>query len=249
MEHKICVLIIDSEMESVNYLKEILEQNSSISGIDYAEDSDQALLKVIEFIPDIVFIQFPSRGKAVAEFLKFIQTKLAETTIVFVSESKESAVHAIRNGVFHYLLKPIQREELYKIIDKVQLTKQNNVQFKIKKIIEKSTEEKRLLFQTSKGYVLIDPEEILYCMADGILTEMHLTQNRIEVIYLFLSKVEELVDSNDFIRSSRKYLINKKYIRKVIKSNNSIVLFYDGKEYIVKGSKQHIRNLTRFNTE
>lgn len=249
MEHKICVLIIDSETESVNNLREILEQNSSISGIDYAEDSDQALLKVIDSTPDIVFIHYPSRGKAVAEFLKFIQTKLTETTIVFVSESKESAVHAIRNGVFHYLLKPIQSEELYKIIDKVQLIKQNNVQFKIKQIIEKSTEEKRLLFQTSKGYILIDPEEILYFMADGILTELHLTQNRMEIIYLFLSKIEELVDSNDFMRSSRKYLINKKYIRKVIKSSNTIVLFHDGKEYIVKGSKQHIRNLTKFSTE
>jgi DNA-binding LytR/AlgR family response regulator len=249
MEHKICVLIIDSETESVNYLKEILEQNSSISSIDYAEDSDQALLKVIDSTPDIVFIHYPSKGKAVAEFLKFIQTKLTETTIVFVSESKESAIHAIRNGVFHYLLKPIQNEELYKIIDKVQQTKQNNVQFKIKRIIEKSTEEKRLLLQTSKGYILIDPEEILYFMADGILTEMHLTQNRMEIIYLFLSKVEELVESVDFMRASRKYLINKKYIRKVIKSNNSIVLSHDGKEYIVKGSKQHIRNLTKFNTE
>lgn len=249
MEHKICVLIIDSETESVNYLKEILEQNSSISSIDYAEDSDRALLKVIDSTPDIVFIHYPSKGKAVAEFLKFIKTKLTETTIVFVSESKESAIHAIRNGVFHYLLKPIQNEELYKIIDKVQLTKQNNVQFKIKRIIEKSTEEKRLLLQTSKGYILIDPEEILYFMADGILTEMHLTQNRMEIIYLFLSKVEELVESVDFMRASRKYLINKKYIRKVIKSNNSIVLSHDGKEYIVKGSKQHIRNLTKFNTE
>jgi DNA-binding LytR/AlgR family response regulator len=86
-------------------------------------------------------------------------------------------------------------------------------------------------------------------MADGILTEMHLTQNRMEIIYRFLSKVEELVESVDFMRASRKYLINKKYIRKVIKSNNSIVLSHDGKEYIVKGSKQHIRNLTKFNTE
>jgi len=249
MEHKICVLIIDSEPKSVFHIQEILKENSSIDRVDVASDSDMVLKKVIEFTPDVVLMEFPFRDNTINELYKFIKTKLTETTIVFISESKDNAAQAIQHGVYHYLLKPILNDKLNKIIGQVLLLKQNSVQLKIKQVIEKSTEEKRLMFYTSKGYVLIDPEEIIFCKADGIFSEMYLTQNRKEIIYLFLSRVEEMLGSDDFIRSSRKFLINKKYIRKVFKNDNSILLFHEGKEYIVKGSKQHIRNLTKLNTD
>jgi two-component system LytT family response regulator len=249
MEHKICILIIDSDANSVDHIREILGGNSLIERIDVAENSDVALLKVIDSIPDIVLMEFPFKDKTSSELLKLIKTKFTETTVIFIAESKDNAAQAIRNGVYHYLLKPIPKDKLDKIIGQVLLVKQNSVQIKIKQFIEKSTQEKRSMFYTSKGYILIDPDEIILCKADGIFSEMYLTQNRTEIIYLFLSRIEEMLNPNDFIRSNRKFLINKKYIRKVYKNNNSILLFHEGKEYMVKGSKQHIRNLTKLNTD
>jgi len=249
MEHQICVLIIDSDSKSVIHIQNVLNENSLIKKIDVAMDSKIALEKVIDSVPDVVLMEFPFKDKTISELYKFINTKLPETTVVFISETKEDAVHSIHHGVYHYLLKPVQKDKLNKIIGQVNLLKQNSVQLKIKKFFEKTTEEKRLMFYTSKGYVLIDPEEILFCKADGIFSEMYLTKNRIEIIYLFLSRIEEMLDSSEFIRSNRKYLINQKYIRKVFKNNNSILIFNEGKEYIVKGSKQHIKSLTRLNTD
>lgn len=249
MEHKICVLIIDNEPKSVIHIQKILNENTSIERVDVAVDSDTVFLKVINSVPDVVLMEFPFKNSAISELYKFIKTKLTETTVVFFSESKDNAAQAIQTGVYHYLLKPILKDKLNKIIGQVLLIKQNSVQLKIKQFIEKSTEGKRLVFYTSKGYLLIDPEEILFCKADGIFSEMYLTQNRIEIIYLFLSRVEEMLSSGEFIRSSRKFLINRKYIRKVFKNDNSILLFHEGREFIVKGSKQHIRNLTKFNTD
>jgi DNA-binding LytR/AlgR family response regulator len=249
MEHKICVLIIDSNPKSIIQIQEILNENSLVDRVEIASNSEIALLKVIDFIPDVVFFEFPFIEKAISDLYKFIRTKLTETTIVFTSESKENAAHAIQNGVYHYLLKPIITEKLNKIIEQIILIKKNSVQIKIKQFIEKSTEEKRMMFNTSKGYVMIDPEEIIFCKADGVFSEMYLSGNRTEIIYLFLSKIEEMLSAEDFIRSNRKFLINKKYIRKVFKQNNSIQLFHEGKEYIVKGSKQYIKNLTKLNTD
>jgi two-component system LytT family response regulator len=249
MEHKICVLIIDSDAKSVIHTQKILSENSFIEKVDVALDSEMVLLKVIDSVPDVVLMEFPFKDKTINDLYKLIKTKFTDTTVVFISESKDNAAQAIQNGIYFYLLKPILKDKLDKIISQVVLIKQNSVQIKIKQFIEKSTEEKRLMFYTSKGYVLIDPEEIIFCKADGIFSEMHLTQNRMEIIYLFLSRVEEMVSSNEFLRSSRKYLINKMYIRKVFKNSNTIVLFHEGKEYLVKGSKQHIRNLTKLNID
>jgi DNA-binding LytR/AlgR family response regulator len=249
MEHKISFLIIDSEPKSFNQIQEILNENSLVGKVDFASDSETALVKIIDSNPDIILMEFPFKDSSVNELYKFFKTKLTETTIVFVSESRDNAVQAIQNGIYHYLLKPIAKDKINKIIGQVRLIKQNSVQHKIKSFIEKSTEEKRMMFYTSKGYILIDPEEIIFCKADGIFSEMYLIHNRKEIIFLFLSRIEEMLGNVDFIRSGRKYLINKRYIRKIYKNNNSILLFHDGNEYLVKASKHQIRNLSKLNID
>lgn len=248
-EHKIYVLIIDSEPKSLKRTIKIIQANALVLDFESAADSDEALLKIINSNPDIVLLEYPTKGKAGNELIKFIKTKLTETTIVYVSKSKEYAENAIRNGVFNYLLNPISKVELEIIINKVALIKQNNIQARISQIIEKFPEEKRLRFRTTRGYLIIDPEEILFCKSDGMYTELYLTNSRIEYSFLFLSKLDEILSKFNFIRVSRSYLINRKYIRKLYRGSNTICLSAEGKEYEIKSSKQHIRNLSNFDTE
>lgn len=248
-EHKICILIIDSEPKSLKRTIKMIQANTLVLEVGSATDSDEALLKIINSNPDVVLLEYPTKGKAGNELIKFIKTKLTETTIVYVSKSKEYAENAIRNEVFNYLLNPVSKVELEKIINKVALIKQNNIQARISQIIEKFPEEKRLRFQTTRGYLIIDPEEILFCKADGMNTKLYLTNSRIEYSFLFLSKLDEILSKFNFIRVSRSYLINRKYIRKLYRGNNTICLSAEGKEYEIKSSKQHIRNLSNFDTE
>ena len=246
---KIDVLIVDSEPLSLKYMKEILEKNPSISSIDYVANSDHALLKLIESSPDIVFIEFPFMGKAGNDLIRFIQSKLPETVVVFLSNTKDYALDAIRSGIFNYLIKPADPKEIKKIIDKIHSVKKSSLQEKIYQIIEKPNEETRLRFQTTRGYLLINPEEILFCKSEGIYTELHLINNRVELCYLFLSKLDETLKPYDFMKISRSYIINLKYLRKIYRDNNTVILSWDGKEYEVKGSKPAIRILSKTNIE
>lgn len=248
-KHKICVLIIESEPETLKHINELLLANPLVSDIECVTDSDQALLKILDNNPDMVLLENPIKGKVGKGLVKFIQTKLTETAIVFVCETKEYASDAIRSGIFNYLLKPVSQAELEKITEKVHLIKQTNIQERINQIIEKTPENTKLKFQTTKGYLIVDPEEILYCKADGFCTELHLTNDRLELSYLFLSKLDEILNQFNFLRVSRSYLINQKYIRKIYRSNNTIILSSDGKEYEIKGSKPQIRNLSKFDAE
>ncbi|MFA5326615.1 MAG: LytTR family DNA-binding domain-containing protein [Prolixibacteraceae bacterium] len=247
--HEIFALIIESEVDSLNRAVAIFRANPLISGIETAADSDQAILKMISFNPDIVLFEYPPKGNSGKDLLKFIQAKLTETTIIIVSETKDYAATVIRKGIFNYLLKPVSKDDLDKIISKVNLIKQTNVQSRINEIIENTQEETRLKFQTTKGYLIVDPEEILYCKADGSCTEIHLTNERTELIFLFLRKLDEILRQFNFLRVSRSYLINQKFIRKIYRSNNTIILSSNGKEYEVKASKQQIKNLINFDSE
>ncbi|MFY9151182.1 MAG: LytTR family DNA-binding domain-containing protein [Prolixibacteraceae bacterium] len=248
-QENISVLIIDSDSESLNYIKELTDANTLVSVIETAVDSEQALLRIISMTPDLVFLEYPTVGKAGKEIIKYIQNHLDETTLVFTSETKDYASIAIRHGVYNYLLKPVQKEDIERIVSKVHLVKQTNQGIRIRQIIERTHEEKRLRLQTIRGFIILDPEEILYCKADGFYTEIFLTGNRNELSYLFISKLDEILKQFEFVRVSRSYLINMKYIRKIYKASNTIVLSSNGQEYEVKASKQQIRSLSKFNSE
>jgi len=249
LKHKICVLVIDSEPESMRHITELLLANPLVSTVENAIDTDHALLKIIDRNPDLILFEYPAKGIAENKFILFIQAKLKNTTMVFVSKTKEYAANAIRNEVFKYLLKPVAQAGLGKIIGEVYQNKQTNIQERINQIIETTPVETRLKFQTLKGYLIIDPKKILYCKTDSIYTELHLTNNQVEFSQLTLSKVGEMLSTFNFLRVSRTYLINQKYIRKIHRGSNTIILASDGKEYEVKGSKLLIRNLSKMDTD
>src|ERR1035437_4992481 len=151
-KQNISVLVVESEPKSLKHTIELLQENSLVSNIESVADSDQALLKIIVCSPDIVFLEYPALGNSGKQLIKFIQTKLTETTIVFVSKTKEYAANAIHIEIFNYLLKPIAKGELDKVISNINIYKQTNIQSKINQIIEKTPDDTRLKLQTSKGY-------------------------------------------------------------------------------------------------
>lgn len=247
--HKICCLIIDSEQESLEHTVELLQGNQLISEIETADTTNKAILKILNCNPDIIFFDYPSKGQAEKELIEFVKTKLKGTTLVFISGTKEHAAFAIQNGIFNFLLKPVKKEELDKIAKTVYETKQNNSSIRINQMIEKTPEEARLRLQTSKGYLILNPDELIFCKADGYFTELYFTRDRVEISSQLLMKFEEMLSQFNFLRVSRSHLINKNFIRKIYRNNNTIILSTDGKEYEIKGGKIHIRNLSKFDTE
>jgi len=189
---KISILIIDSEQKSIDHAIGLLQANPSVSEIETAENTDQAILRVINSNPDIILLDYPTKGKAEKELIEFVKTKLTETTLVLVSETKEYAAFAIQNGIFKYLLKPIRQKELLKIINTVHEAKKNYAQSRIDQMIERTPEEARVRLLTTKGYFMINPDEIIFCKATGFYTELYLTRDRVELSSQFLLKFENV---------------------------------------------------------
>ncbi len=246
---KISVLIIDNEQEQINHAVGLLQKNLLISEVETVTNTDHAILKIINNDPDVILLNYPSKGSTEKELIEYVNTKLPETTLVLVAETKEYAAFAIQNGIFKYLLKPIKKEELEKIINIIHHTKQRHFQSRIDQIIGNSREEARFRLQTAKGYLMINPDELIFCKADGTYTELYMTGDRKELSSQFLVRFEEMLERYNFLRVSRSYLINQRFIRRVYRNNNTIVLFADGKEYEIKAGKAHIRKLSKFDTE
>lgn len=238
---KIGVLIVESDEEARIQLAEALDVDLSVSFIEYAENTDDALLKVIESNPDIVFFEYPLVGKTGSGIIKFIQSKLPEMKIVFVSETTGYAVDAIHYEIYDYLLKPVTKTGVRLVLEKVRQRKQLNFESRINEIIEQKQEDKRLRLNTVKGFLIINSDDILYCKSDGSYTELHFTNKNMELTYMSLSKIEEILVRMNFFRISRSILVNRNYIRKVHRINCIFVLSANGTEHELKGSKTQVK--------
>lgn len=244
-KYQVGVLIIESDTEERNQIAQLFHSNPLVSFVEIAEDTDAALLKIMDLNPDLVLLEYPLKGKTGLGIIKFIQSKLPQTTIAFTSKSKEYAAEAIRNQVYHYLLKPISKTELGRILEKVQLQKHTNSVSRIKEMIENKNKETRLRFDTIKGFIIVNPVEIIFCKADGPYTELHFTTKNTELIYLSISKMEKIFEIYNFVRISRSIIVNKNYIRKVYFTANRVLLSSNGKEYEINGSKLQIQELRK----
>jgi two-component system LytT family response regulator len=96
---------------------------------------------------------------------------------------------------------------------------------------------KRLLVKDQHKLFFIKVEDILYCEADGNYITMH-TRQRTYLLYESLTQLEQRLDSSDFTRIHRSYLINLNYVEELEN-------YFNG-EYLVKLTGGHTLKWTRF---
>lgn len=240
---KINALIVEDDKESRDLLHLYLKQHDSFSEINEANSAEDALFKLMETSPDIVFLDIQLPGKSGIDFLGLLSKQPIKTHFVIVSSSRSFAVDAIKLNVFDYLLKPVSKVELYNIIDRFRLSILTNPEDKLKEVLKGLDEGVKIKFNSRHSYIIVEPQDIVYCMADGCYTDIYLRNGKKEIANAYLTKVEEVLTRFNFTRISRSALINVKWLRSVNRSNDTCLLVADGVEFLIQGTKPNIRAL------
>ena len=243
---EISILVIESDIDEQQKIVQIFQANPIDFSIEIAEDTDFALIKIFEMNPDIVFLEYPLKGKTGSAIIGLIQSKLPQTTIAFISRSKDYAAEAIHFEVYDYLLRPLRKTEINSLLDKAQIKKKTNSLSRINEIIDKKQQDSILRFNTIKGFIITTPDEILFCKADGSFTELHFTNKSVELTFLYLSQIDEILNPYNFIRISRSIIVNKNYIRKVNLKTNTLILSSNGEECEIIGSRVTLREFGKY---
>jgi len=118
MSVKNTLLIVDDEPNTIVGLKEILSQEgynvltayNAENGIEQLKDNDV----------DLVITDLMLPGKSGMEFSRYILEESPDTQIIIITAfgSVKSAVEAMKEGVYNYITKPINLDELLLIIGK-----------------------------------------------------------------------------------------------------------------------------------
>lgn len=221
------ILIIDDEKMARENCQMVLSRSSIDNLVVREADSVPAALKEIdEFNPDLLLLDIQLHDKSGFDILQTIAPRYIPT--IFITAYNDFALKAFQVSALDYLLKPFDPSDLSAALLKAHTRIQNN------KILEqldvfrqqfKPAEPKRIVLNTADLLHIVDLNDITYCLADGAYTHFHFTDRKPILVSKTLAHFENIIDSNQFIRTHQSYLVNMRHVTQFDKRNGgSLVL-------------------------
>lgn len=233
------VIVDDEELARKNLIMMLETYCTEIDVIGEASDKDEAKSIIESSSPDVVFldIRMPS-GSEGFELLDMIENR--NFLVVFVTAFKDYAIRAFQANAVHYLLKPIDDEDLRAAVDKLIATKEtfaNNPgnyddYFKsLQNLADRLVRNKstnRIAISHTKGVKIIDEDTITYLEANGNCTMIHFKDGSRYLDTRTLKVYEEILEEDKFYRIHKSHIINMSCIKEYISEDGHIVELHDG---------------------
>ncbi len=243
------VLLVDDEQRATDALRlMIVKTIPEIGEVMVCNDSRQAAEKIHDFQPGLVFLDIQMPHLNGFEVLEKIPNK--NFKIIFTTAYNEYAIQAIRYSAFDYLLKPVDIEELQAAVHRfLEGQEDYKQQYDLLKNImhnmsASSTEEFRLALPTKEGVHFLLPADIIRCEALGNYTRFFTTNGKNYLISKTLGEYDTLLSPQNFIRTHKSHLVNKKFISyidhdgyAVLKDNSKVEVSRRRKEEVMEAMK------------
>jgi len=240
MKNTFTALIVDDEESGRAQLQYHLSKNSEFKILAVAGSVDEALTEIDKSTPDVIFLDIDMPKKNGFDLVKEIGGTSPMPEIVFVTAYDKYAIQAIKATAFDYILKPIDRHEFEEMLVKLKsrIQKKETVN-DVSKIVAQLKKPEKLRFNQKGRTIFIDPEEIVYCKAEGNYTDLILSNNHYETISQNIKHLKSSLLPLGFISISRSFMYNPMYLCKIDKKNNSIH-FQKGEDILVLEVSQRL---------
>ena len=232
------VAICDDEKPMQIALEKLLDEYSKLRKIDISVDkfeNGHDLIKTLnEREYEIVFMDYQMDDIDGMETSRVIRSKNNENIIIFVSAYPEIAVDSYEVNTFRFIVKPINKEKLFKAIDDY---------------LKSIDYDNLLILKTHDGTWKIKMSDIIYAEASGKHTIIRTTQKILE-IHIHLKKIEDQLPEEKFCRCQRAYIAGFSHIEN---HTNTEILFDNGeraqigKVYTAKFKKSFRDYIMKYN--
>ncbi|HEX7457123.1 MAG TPA: LytTR family DNA-binding domain-containing protein, partial [Ginsengibacter sp.] len=169
--------------------------------------------------PDLVFLDIEMPGMSGIDLLR----SFAEPSFhfVFVTAFDAYAVEAFRLSAIDYLLKPVEADDIVRVIEKIKKNIRKNenpiniqLQYLQKLLLQnQSTSESKIGIGMADKIVFLNTSEIIYCEAQGAYTNVHLQNGRKIVSSKSLGDFELQLSSQIFFRIHHSTIINLNHVK------------------------------------
>jgi len=199
-------LIVDDERLARTELKRLLAPFKEIKIVGEAVNAEDALEKIQELRPDLLFLDIQMPGKTGFEMLEELDSV---PTVIFTTAYDEYALKAFEYNALDYLLKPIEPKRLEETVNKL-------VEKKRKKTARDL--DKEILLETDQVFVkdgercwFVKLEGVRLFESEGNYVRIYFAENK-PLILRTLNYLDERLDNKTFFRANRKHIVNLKWI-------------------------------------
>ncbi|AWG21032.1 DNA-binding response regulator [Flavobacterium faecale] len=233
-------IIIDDNHESSLETKAVADGFSNLLFLGMADTYNDGLNLILEQHPDLVFLEIdPKKKKSnlslhlINELYRFLKVV---PKIIITTSKKDLAFDAIQYQVTDYMLKPVARIDLTKLV--LKLDKATGTQV-VERITDSkktalptnivSEEYKEVVNEVNRPMVLcvksygdhryIDSRDITYLQADNNSTDIHLINGEMITAFKTLKNFESLL-SYPFVRIHNSYIVNSHSIARIHTGNS-----------------------------
>ncbi len=235
-------LIVDDERLARKELIELLSEFEDIEIEAEAQNVDEALKITEKFTPDVVFLDIQMPEKDGFQFLDALDSCPFE--VVFVTAYDEYALKAFDVNALDYLLKPIDKQRLERVVERLRKLVKSKSSSQ-----NTPTAESNASLSTDDRIFIRDGEKCWFVQ----LSEIEVFESYGNYVRVFfkdfkplilksLNLIEERLDEKKFFRANRKHIVNMDYIVKVESwFNGGFMLYLKNGQEIEVSRRQAIK--------
>lgn len=203
-------IIIDDERLARTELRRLLEPFKELEVVAEAVNVDDAVEKISQFEPELIFLDIQMPGKTGFDLLEILD-KVPK--VIFTTAYDEYALKAFEYNALDYLLKPIEPKRLEESVRKLIESS--------KRVIQTSSESKQILTTDDQVFVkdgekcwFVKLEKIRLFESEGNYVRLFFDDYK-PLILRTLNYLDERLDQKTFFRANRKHIINLKWVESI----------------------------------
>jgi len=235
-------IIVDDEQDSRQSLSAyLMKYCPSVNILATCENIQEAKTAIAAHQPNLLFLDIEMPYGNGFDLLEAYNTLNFE--VIFVTAFSEYAVQAFNLSATHYLLKPIDIDELENAVSKVQerldsKSSINHARVLLDNLQNHTPKDKRLVLPTLEGFEVVQLKDVMYCSADDNFTRFHFVDKSKTLICRSLKHYEQQLSLLGFCRIHRSHLVNMAFVKKYNKGKGGSVLLENEETLQVAQSKK-----------
>lgn len=240
-------LVVDDEPVARAGMRQMLAEVEWIACIGEASNGPEAIAKIDELKPDLVFLDIQMPGLLGTQVL---QQSQHQPFVVFTTAYAEYAVTAFELGALDYVLKPFGPERLAGTLDRIRAAIGEPLPSALDRLGEALAQGpvSRLFVRNGRSIVPVAVDQIRWIEAVGDYVAVHDGSPSPHLLHLSLARLEQRLDAARFVRIHRTHIVNLDHVGAFKRQLNGqlVAQMADGTELGVSRARaQELRGLAR----
>lgn len=236
------VIIDDEPYCCESLVMQLAKYCPEVKVVEVCHSGIEAIEAIRKRSPRLVFLDIEMPSMNGFEMLE--QLNKTDFALIFTTSYDQYAIKAIRFSALDYLLKPIDREELQKAVDRAcsrfQVMLPEQLDLLLQKFNRPNAPLNSIALPTMEGLQMVPIDSIITCSSDSNYTVLSLRSQQKLVASRTLKEIEEILSEYSFLRVHHSYLVNLNHINKYVKGEGGYLVMNDGSTIDVSRSRKEM---------